>query len=214
MAEAADLMINVGGTRPWKAPEANSPVSKAQSKLTDVYSFGLLVWRVAVDGKSPFDFIIPGSLQREEYFIEIERIKQDDELKARSGLISWYPVYIRRRSGFQSLPTPSVTEVMQKLQRYVSDPSLLMSASDELDMLLSQGMSAMLSQGSPTNLLENCFLQKARTDSFYGRLDAILGMCLSKGPDSRDLAGATSLLQGAAKRNLKYLYFPKSSDSG
>lgn len=46
VAGAADLMINVGGTRPWKAPEANIPVSKAQSKLTDVYSFGLLVWRV------------------------------------------------------------------------------------------------------------------------------------------------------------------------
>lgn len=214
VAEAADLMINIGGTRPWRAPEANSPVSKAQLKLTDVYSFGLLVWRIAADGKNPFDFIVPGSLQEEEYCTEVERIKQDGELKARSEMISWYPVYIRRRSGFRSLSTPSVTEVMQKLQRYASDPSLLLAASDELDVLLSQGMSVMLSQGSATNLFESFFLQNAQKDSFYGRLDAILGMCLSKDPDLRDLAGAISLLQGTVKRNLMYVDFPKGGYSG
>lgn len=212
VAEAADSMISIGGTRPWKAPEANSPVSKAQSKLTDVYSFGLLVWRVAADGKSPFDLIMSNSLQEEEYFTEIERIKQDDELKARSELISWYPVFVRRRPGFRGLSTPSVTEIVQKLQSY--DPSDLMAESDELDILLSQGLSATQSQGFPTNLFELLFLQKAQKDTFYGKLDAILGMCLSKGTDLRDLAGATSLLQGAVQRNLKCVDFPKGSYSG
>lgn len=214
VAAAADLLFNVGGTRPWKAPETNNPVPREQSKLTDVYSFGLLVWRVATDGKSPFGFIVSGSLQEEEHFAEIERMKRDDELKARSQLRSWYPVYVKERSGFRSSSLTTWTETIQNLQKYASDPSLATAAPDELDMLLSQGMSAMLSLGSPTDLIEKVFLQKAQMDSFYRRLDEILGLCLVKEPELRDLPRAISLLQGTVERTLKYSDFFKGIFSG
>ncbi|MCJ1470022.1 hypothetical protein MMC07_008667 [Pseudocyphellaria aurata] len=199
VAAAADLTINVGGTRPWKAPEANNPVPKAQLKQTDVYSFGLLVWRVAADGKSPFDFFLPCSTQ-DECFAEIERIKQDDELKAHSELKTWYPVYVRKRSGFGRPLTPP--EMMRSLEKFTSDPQLMSSAPDELDFLLSSGISAMLSQGSPTDLLENLLLQRAQNNTFYGNLDAILGLCLRKDPEQRDLAGVISLLGGSVERSV------------
>lgn len=69
----------IGGTHPWTAPETKNSMPREQWKCTDIYSYGLLVWRCLLDGKSPFDILnLPGNpdMKRES----IQRIKESDEL--------------------------------------------------------------------------------------------------------------------------------------
>jgi serine/threonine protein kinase len=42
------------GTHPWTSPEFGRVVPWAEAFSSDVYSWGLLVWRVHVDGQNPF----------------------------------------------------------------------------------------------------------------------------------------------------------------
>jgi serine/threonine protein kinase len=50
-----DHKILVVGTRIWSAPETLSgPVSKEWASKADVYSFGLLSFRICMDGRNPF----------------------------------------------------------------------------------------------------------------------------------------------------------------
>ena len=47
--------VLLGGTPMWAAPEIiHGRVLKQLATLTDVYSFGLLVWRLCIDGCNPF----------------------------------------------------------------------------------------------------------------------------------------------------------------
>ena len=47
--------VLLGGTPMWAAPEImQGLVPKQLATLTDVYSFGLLVWRLCIDGRNPF----------------------------------------------------------------------------------------------------------------------------------------------------------------
>jgi serine/threonine protein kinase len=47
-----------GGTPPWNAPEYGKKIPADMLKFTDIYSYGLLVWRTMIDGESPFDDVI------------------------------------------------------------------------------------------------------------------------------------------------------------
>jgi serine/threonine protein kinase len=50
---AADRFLP-SGTPPFEAPEARNGLDGEGLKCTDVYSLGLLVWRVILDGENPF----------------------------------------------------------------------------------------------------------------------------------------------------------------
>jgi len=54
--------ILLGGTIPWNAPECGNSLSVEGLKQTDVYSFGLMSWRVLVNNPSPFQLIPPAAL--------------------------------------------------------------------------------------------------------------------------------------------------------
>lgn len=66
-------------TLPWNAPECHVPLPRDLLKYTHVYSYGLLLWRVTLNGVNPFRlvntlaFVDRGNLQR-----EIEILKFDD----------------------------------------------------------------------------------------------------------------------------------------
>ena len=62
----------IGGTYAWKAPEGSDEIAMDKLHLTDVYSFGLLTWTVAVGGQSPFDLV----LDRTATSKEIDFLKQ------------------------------------------------------------------------------------------------------------------------------------------
>ncbi|KAJ6054114.1 hypothetical protein N7499_002524 [Penicillium canescens] len=44
-----------GATIPYDAPEADAEIQSGHLPFTDTYSFGLLVWRVIIDGADPFN---------------------------------------------------------------------------------------------------------------------------------------------------------------
>ncbi|KAL4965479.1 uncharacterized protein BDV14DRAFT_199883 [Aspergillus stella-maris] len=50
----------LGGTHPWTAPEWKKelPFPRYFLKLTDVYSLGLLLWRLLLDGDNPFKHLL------------------------------------------------------------------------------------------------------------------------------------------------------------
>jgi len=54
----------LGGTSPWTAPEFRRelPYPHHFLKLTDVYSLGLLIWRVLLDGANPFEHALLKSI--------------------------------------------------------------------------------------------------------------------------------------------------------
>lgn len=191
-ATAADF-VSLGGTRPWKAPETTSRVPKDQLKLTDVYSFGMLVWRVALDGMSPFEFVIAEHFQADQRQVEAERLKQENEIVTVSRLENWYFRYFLASKAYKASPMPtSAAAVLERLQQY--------NAIDErtLDEFLHFIGRFCTVDECPISL-KNKFKIMVRTkmllDPFYGALDSIFEKCLSKTPESRDFGGAIELLQ-------------------
>ncbi|OJJ45965.1 hypothetical protein ASPZODRAFT_143828 [Penicilliopsis zonata CBS 506.65] len=83
--EAASEEVFMGGTRPWKAPETRNRVARERMAATDVYSYGLLLWRLAADGHSPFGFI--------DCLLPIDRMKEEDVLIENTGLDRWFVQY-------------------------------------------------------------------------------------------------------------------------
>ena len=76
---AADSRSLLLGTEPWKAPEWKNILQTENFKLTDVYSFGLLVWHVMMDGKKPFDDLVDQNGSRQAIYNRIQRLKLNEE---------------------------------------------------------------------------------------------------------------------------------------
>jgi serine/threonine protein kinase len=69
-------------TPPWNAPEWKSNRSRSQLISSDVYSLGLLLWRIVLNGNNPFDDrdLFPACLTREEHFTRLDVEKTKDSL--------------------------------------------------------------------------------------------------------------------------------------
>jgi len=90
--ETESLQVIIGGTKTWRAPESFSPVSVSTLKLTDIYSFGLLVWSVAIDGRNPFDLLLVDNIRGNERLQEIDRLKQSGEVMRLAKMHEWVSV--------------------------------------------------------------------------------------------------------------------------
>lgn len=69
-------------TPPWNAPEWKTARPRSQLINSDVYSLGLLIWRVVLNGRNPFDDveIFPPLLTRREFMAKLEQEKATDSL--------------------------------------------------------------------------------------------------------------------------------------
>jgi serine/threonine protein kinase len=81
-----DLVHLPTQTFPWNAPESTQLLQRDQLLATDVYSFGLLVWQVLLDGRNPFNdhkaivfgrALTDGEIQREKEHHEFYRKARD-----------------------------------------------------------------------------------------------------------------------------------------
>ena len=67
-------------TSPWNSPEWRVERPRQRLLKSDVYSLGLLIWRIALNGSNPFEdeslFALPQRLQNR--FAQLEEEKQDD----------------------------------------------------------------------------------------------------------------------------------------
>lgn len=67
-----------GRSPPWDAPEVRrGPIELSKLHKTDIYSFGLLVWTLMLDGRCPFDE--PGVSQLNPDFEDIQVISNKEE---------------------------------------------------------------------------------------------------------------------------------------
>ncbi len=185
---AASIAVNVGGTRPWKAPETDRPVPRAQLRQTDVYSFGLLVWRVGTDGKNPFEFLASPTA--------VEQLKQSDELLGSSKVSGWYPKYVSQRSKFYDWPIIPMRELLQNFRQYLSNPAS--TNVGRLDRIMSQLTTPEFlpyTAGFNLDIVQQFVGTRAATDPFYGKLDELFRSCLCLDPDRRNMADVIALLQ-------------------
>jgi serine/threonine protein kinase len=87
-AERDSLLL--GGTRPWKAPEAKTAVKVSDAKYTDIYSLSLFIWCTFAHGQNIFKLLVDPSKQGEEFYAEAERLKETQELAAQTDISAWY----------------------------------------------------------------------------------------------------------------------------
>jgi serine/threonine protein kinase len=201
VGEALDAQIYVGGTRPWRAPEAKTRLEKPFLKATDVYSYGLLLWRLATDGKDPFRFLPPSELQQDADLDAVERFKESDGPFNNIAIEKWYLPYLISEQNY-----PQQDLSVDWLARMKSNFQLMTAATQaakdspngalaDTYPILKDTLRICLMTSMPMDLVRKGLLMWASTDSFYGRISTALGKCLSLSPKNRDLDAALSALK-------------------
>jgi serine/threonine protein kinase len=74
-----------GGTPPWTAPEWKKWIRQGHLTKTDIYSFGLLVWRVMAGGTDPLSEVFASEHtqhtdNKEDTIAMFEKAKQEERL--------------------------------------------------------------------------------------------------------------------------------------
>ncbi|KAG4441060.1 hypothetical protein IFR05_003468 [Cadophora sp. M221] len=204
VGEASAARVNIGGTMPWRAPESYGPVAREYLAKTDVYSYGLTVWRIAMDGGNPFSVLHGYGPAASGVTLAAftSQLRDDDLLKGQAQLNRWYQPFIlygmNKLCGDALPPTGQVRQLLQKAQ----------AALQTGNMNISQGLEflkyifwllhrfSMSNQPLSGNIGEQ-LVATAKSDGFYGKLDTVLARCLSKVPEERDLSVAISTLSNS-----------------
>ena len=190
----ATSLVKLNGTRLWEAPEATHPVVKNQIHLTDIYSYGLLVWRLAADGTNPFSIVLRSSLSSEELCREADRLKQSDELVSTVCFHNWYPLFLQQRwrdirlSLRLAAASCTYKDVLVPLDANAPETKCAISS---LTSMLDPA-----EQESDLVQLSELLARDLGNDRFYGSLDAVFANCLGKDPTSRSLPKAIEAVRG------------------
>ena len=202
VGEAASDLLHIGGTRPWKAPEAAHAVPRHLLTQTDVYSFGMTIWRIAMNGMDPFPILV-GDLPPDcSLASEIERLKEGDELKEKVGLDQWYlPCIIASQDQASGgCPECPLQQVLSVIQHCLSQANGGTTTLSQANHVLQYALWAMHRQSQATSpvgqQLKQYLLVAASADEFYGRVSKLLEKCVKRDPMARDLDGAIQALQG------------------
>jgi len=79
-----------GGTRPWNAPEWQQSMEPINQNLIDVYSFGLLVWTLCIDGETPF----PGLTLEEIDLRKTQNLVARDAIQSVTDYYEFYKCHV------------------------------------------------------------------------------------------------------------------------
>ncbi|KAF9894839.1 hypothetical protein FE257_004460 [Aspergillus nanangensis] len=90
--DPSDTLKLAAFTLPWNAPECHDNLPRDLLKYTDVYSYGLLVWRVVSNGINPFRSIDAlATLDKNSLHREVEKLKREDRLLSLAGSTLRHP---------------------------------------------------------------------------------------------------------------------------
>lgn len=110
------------GTRPWNAPEAQDMLTGRKALLkTDIYSLGLLIWRIMADGGHPFpDSWKTMENDRNGPWGKVERIKreEDESENDRKGLRNYLKSLFGVWHEMESIEVPMLNEILDYTVRY------------------------------------------------------------------------------------------------
>ncbi|PWY73020.1 ankyrin [Aspergillus heteromorphus CBS 117.55] len=197
VGEAASNEVYVGGTKPWKAPEAKSPVPKHLLQATDIYSYGLLLWRLATDGHDPFRFWVESSLQGDSHLQELETIKEEDGPARNTALEKWLIPYISGKNldCQAELTVDWLREAISNLRlgKDTNQPGNAHTSPTSWQALM-KCVGPCLRLPQTANMFSGPLIDWAQRDAFYGRVPSALDKCLSVDPVKRDLRGAIAAL--------------------
>lgn len=173
------LGISIGGTRTWRAPETDKPIPTQLLPLTDIFSFGLLVWSVAVNGMDPFAIILP-PLSQDEKYKAIDRLKKEDGLLTASKFNTWASRWLAIDNNEQG-----------------SLPDRRIASNDEKEAEIATPQEA-YQVGQPNSTPENIHQPSTLSleqSSFYYGLDSVFQKSLSTDPMTRDLDSTIDILR-------------------
>ena len=121
----------LGGTRPWQAPEVQHAVPITEAKHSDTYSFGLLVWYLALDGRDPFKRLFVSARPIEEWDQDMANFKAQDGLRHASKTTVWFPLHLEKimQEG-KITANPKINRVLGEISGKARDrlPSLVKQA--------------------------------------------------------------------------------------
>ena len=204
VGEASADQVYIGGTTPWRAPETTEPVPRHLLTGTDVYSYGLTVWRIAMDGMNPFHFLHDHFPSKTGISMAeaTEQLKNEDVLKEKTQLDQWYPqwaIYSMDKLSAGSLPDLKqiVPLPQQDLDKLIKGATI---TSQTLDFLKYTYWATFRHGTSSNPLLQNVkqgLLKAASLDPFYGKVGELIKNCVVKNSSDRNLAVAMSGLSGS-----------------
>ncbi|KAL2396882.1 hypothetical protein ABEF93_004316 [Exophiala dermatitidis] len=201
VGEASADSVRIGGTTPWRAPETAVAVPRHLLAQTDVYSFGLTIWRVAMDGLNPFRILLDPTSTGNSLAEQIELLKDQDMLKDKADLEMWYPPFVL--SSMERLADGSLPDLMQVVQmvqqvqtRLAAGGMNMLQAIDYFKyiywVLQQRGMSNM----PVYEQIKQALLQTALMDPFYGKVTEVLKRTVRRDPLDRNLEQAMTALSG------------------
>ncbi|KAM3087805.1 hypothetical protein ACMFMG_001876 [Clarireedia jacksonii] len=183
--------VSIGGTRTWRSPESSRLIPKSFLRKTDVYSFGLLAWSLAIDGRNPFDLMVSEELKGEDRLQAIDKLKDDDEVVQAAKFENW--ILRWQMLGVNSMIPPSFRENFGEAMAVLASPTrfrqtLEKAQKDAPDM--GAQLYAMALR------LSEVMVKLWQGKLFYKDLEAVLMNTLDRDPSKRSLELAISILQG------------------
>ena len=168
----------MGGTRPWNAPETQRPLPVTSLKSTDIYSLGLLIWLVSIDGENPFDLIVDSQIQDSSRADEIEGLKQSDKLIAVAQKKEWVRAFMIKKI------SPRLEAIVKRSTQTVPNSSF----DSTLKLLNTQ-------YPNWCDYILTRLSYKICQETLMRSLDDIFDHSLRKDPETRDLEVIISLLE-------------------
>lgn len=204
--DTSSVAVRLGGTRPWIAPEVLQPILKADLHLTDVYSYGLLVWRVAANNANPFALVLPKNSDAQAFNDMVMDLKQRDVLIERGTLDHWYIKSFRDSTSRFALSERLSTE--DEIQQCLQYLNLLGENSwnnlDDHKPVLRSLVVACPSNTLNGQVVDAILLKLAAYDPFLSKLATVFRHTLGKDPKSRDLSAVTNLFGGQSVNTIRF----------
>ncbi|EEU43812.1 uncharacterized protein NECHADRAFT_73995 [Fusarium vanettenii 77-13-4] len=185
----AKSSLSLGGTRPWKAPEAKTAVNVSGAKHTDIYSLALLIWCTFAHGCSIFRLLMDPSKQGEDFYAEAERMKETGELVAQLDLSAWYLKAITASPYDDPVHfLDHVRSLYQRMQQLIAQANGQVNETtfdfEEMEKLLCTIPLAQFPQLEP---MKQQFVAGVQRFGFYSAMQRAVTIGLSTEPSKRDL---------------------------
>lgn len=203
----------------WKAPEAKTRLSKEALKATDVYSYGLLLWRLATDGKNPFRFLVSSEMKGDDYMNLLEVYKSSNGPAKNTELENWFlPYIISEQTESPGKPsTEQLSQMMSNLRlllNTIQTDSNTLKPQECMYSILKEVLRCSIATSGSTESIGQMFLKWAHKDPFYGNIAKALSRCLSALPLERDFEAALAVLKGETWTESKETTVLSSNEDG
>ena len=175
----------LAGTWPWTAPEVELGAVSVP-KLTDVFSYGLLVWSIALNGHNPFDFIDSVQMEKERS-VRIAILKQKQNGRLLELAIGGAGIKEAKRIQLRYLSERYGPSVKEKVEEVFLAISRIQSVPHGAGTLLNP---------LPTHIKESFadLLSRESRSFYFAQLPKIFEVTLQPDPHSRSLEKAIRIM--------------------